>query len=83
MKGLLTFHAVGFRKTHDLEELAEQCIRVESGLASLLDAAARMPDYAVTFRYLDSPGEPDQVDAEEALGIAQKLYDAVLAVTGS
>jgi hypothetical protein len=35
--------------------------------------------YAVRFRYPGAPYEPDAEEAEEAMGLARKFVDAVLA----
>ena len=76
-KALLVFHDVFFRRTHDLEELGKQCAALEPSLTSLLDDAASLTDYAIIFRYLDAPREPDEAEAVGALAIAQALYDKV------
>jgi HEPN domain-containing protein len=76
-KALLVFHDVMFRKTHDLEELGRQCAAVAPSLAAVLDEAAGLTDYAVIFRYLDAPREPDQAEAVSAHATAQELYESV------
>ena len=76
-KGFLAFHDVFFRKTHDLEELGKQCAAVEPSLALAVAEAASLTDYAIVFRYLDAPHEPDEAEALTAMATAQHLYDRV------
>ena len=74
-KAFLTLHEVAFRRTHDLNELGKHCMALDAGLTPLLEEAAGLTDYAVVFRYLDAPHEPDEAEAESALAIAKRLYD--------
>jgi HEPN domain-containing protein len=76
-KAFLTFHAVSFRRTHDLNELGMQCSALNVGLSPLLQQAAGLTDYAVLFRYFDAPREPDKAEAAIALAIAQQVYDTI------
>ena len=78
-KALLTLHGSAFRRTHDLKELGEQCSILEPSLMPLLIDAANLTDYAVVFRYLDAPREPDSAEAVRALEIADKLWAEVRA----
>jgi len=81
-KALLTFHDVPFRKTHDLRELGKQCAGLEPSLGPLVAEAANLTDYAVVFRYLDAPREPDAAEAEVAIGVARRLFDAIRGLVG-
>ena len=76
-KALPAFHNTNFRKTHDLKELGEQCALLQPTLTPILSEAANLTDYAVVFRYLDAPHEPDAEEARSALATAQSLYDSV------
>lgn len=76
-KALLTFHGEGFRKTHDLKELGEQCALLQPSLTPILTEAASLTDYAIAFRYLDAPREPEETEAAGALAIARRLYELV------
>jgi HEPN domain-containing protein len=69
-KAFLTFHDVTFRKIHDLNELGGQCVQIAPPLAPLFQDAADLNDYAVVFRYLDAPREPDEEEARGALETA-------------
>jgi HEPN domain-containing protein len=73
LKALLTLHNVYFRKTHDLEEPGRQCAAIEPALSPLLAEAEGLTDYAVVFRYLDAPCEPDEAEAANSLAVARRL----------
>ena len=79
-KAFLSYHNVRFRKTHDLEELGQQCVALNASLAPYFTDAENLTDYAVVFRYLDAPHEPDEQEALDALHTAQGLYQAVSAL---
>jgi HEPN domain-containing protein len=76
-KGFLAFHNAPFRKTHDLEELGKQCVALNPSLTGVFAKAESLTDYAVVFRYLEAPHEPDEAEAAEALEIASRLYREV------
>src|SRR4051794_39105050 len=44
MKAFLAWHDVPFRKTHNLEELGQQCMSVDAILAPVADQAAPLSD---------------------------------------
>ena len=76
-KAFLTFHDVPFRKTHDLNELGGQCAALNPSLAPLFQSASDLNDYAVVFRYLDAPREPDEAEATVALETATRVFEDV------
>ena len=76
-KAFLALHDVPFRKTHDLNELGGQCAALNPSLAPLFQAASDLTDYAVVFRYLDAPREPDESEATVALGTAARVFEAI------
>jgi HEPN domain-containing protein len=78
LKAFLSWHDVPFRKTHNLEELGQQCMALDSTLGPVADQAAPLSEYAWKFRYPGETDEPDRAEAEEALAAARKVYDAVL-----
>jgi len=67
----LVKHGISFRKTHDLLELRENCIKLDSSFALLDEYLHQLNRYAVTFRY---PGE--EASVEEAK-LAVKAMKAV------
>ena len=77
LKGFLTWHQQPFRKTHNLEEIGEQCLAFDATLTDVVDQAATLTEYAWRFRY---PGDPDGIDAEEAmeaLKVARLVHEAI------
>ena len=76
-KAFLTFHGVAFRKTHDLNELGKQCIELNADLTPLFKEASGLTEFAVVFRYLDAPREPDEAEAERGLATAKRMYDQI------
>ncbi len=78
LKALLAWHDKPFRKTHNLEEIGQQCLQIDPGLNWLVDRAAPLSEYAWKFRY---PGEVEELRREEAataLETAREVYAAVL-----
>jgi HEPN domain-containing protein len=67
LKGFLTWNGRVFRKTHNLEEIGEQCVSVDSTLRAAVDRAAPLSEYAWKFRYPGAPYEPTAEEAQEAV----------------
>ena len=76
--GQLTWHGRPFRKTHNLEELGQQCLEFEPELKAVVDAAVPLTDYAWKFRYPGEPEAPARDEAENALAIARRLFEAIV-----
>jgi HEPN domain-containing protein len=62
LKGYLTWHDIPFRKTHNLKELGESCVRVDASLEQIAARAHILTDYSWKMRY---PGEPYIVGDDE------------------
>jgi HEPN domain-containing protein len=77
LKALLTWHDKPFRKTHNLEELGEQCLAVDESLRSVVDEAVPLTEYAWKYRYPGEPDAPTAEEAREALATARKVHDEV------
>ena len=78
-KAFLAWHGVTFRKTHNLEELAESCLRIDLTLKALADKAVPLTEYAWRFRYPGEPESPSPEEAAAALETAKEVYEALLA----
>jgi len=78
LKGFLTLHSTPFWKTHNLEEIGEQCLRVEPTLRPLVDRAGPLTKYAWKFRNRGDPDEPTRDDAERPLALAREVFETVL-----
>ena len=78
LEAFLAWHDEPFHKTHNLEELGEQCLSLDASLQVLIDQAVPLSEYAWKFRY---PGETQRPPAEEARGAlaaARSVYEAIL-----
>ncbi len=78
MKAFLAWHDAPFRKTHNLEELGQQCVALDATLVAVADQAAPLTEFAWKFRYPGDSGEPDRAEAEVALAASRNVYDAIL-----
>lgn len=79
LKGFLTWHSSPLGKTHNLEKIGEQCLRIDPSLKPLVDRAAPLTDYAWKFRYPGDPEDPAREEAEATLATAREVYEAILA----
>jgi len=73
LKGLLTFHAVEFEKTHQIDYLLDLCTAVEPRADGLRPAAIKLTDFAVESRYPLPGREPSEPESREALDIARDV----------
>ena len=81
-KGFLAWHDVAFRKTHSLEELGEQCLRIDPTLREIVDRAVPLTEYAWRFRYPGEVFEPDRREVEDALEVAHRVVGEVRMAVG-
>ncbi len=77
LKAFLTAHDSPFRKTHDLDELAIACGRIDPALEREVDPARELTAFAWKFRYPGEPAEPSREEAETFVSLARKVYEAV------
>lgn len=78
MKAFLTWHCRPLRKTHNLVELGEQCVAIDTTLESLLRRAAPLTEYAWKFRYPGPLEDPSGQEAQHALETAHGVYKAIV-----
>ena len=76
-KAFLVWHDVVFRKTHNLEELGEQCLAIDSTLREVVDRAVPLTEYAWRFRYPGEPDAPAEEEARDALAVARAVRGAI------
>ena len=77
MKAFLTAHDTIFRKTHDLDELATVCEKIDASLRAALSPARDLTVFAWEFRYPDSGEAPPEAEAHEYLLLAQATVGAI------
>ena len=78
LKAFLAWHDVPFRKTHDLAELGQQCVRVDASLEPVCREAELLTPFAWIFRYPGDLVEPPVEEIRGALALARRLWDAIL-----
>lgn len=66
-----------FRKTHNLEELGEQCLAIDPTLREVVDRAVPLTEYAWRFRYPGEPDAPTDAEAHDALASARAVREAI------
>ena len=77
-KAFLFWNDTPFRKTHNLRELGEACVRLDASLATLEERAEDLTQFAWVFRYPGEPVQPEPEEADAALALAREVSEAVL-----
>ena len=77
LKAFLTWHEQAFRRTHDLEELSEDCRAIDGTLGVLLEQADVLSDYAWKLRYPGANYTPELEEAEAMFGIASDIFHEI------
>ncbi len=77
MKAFLTAHDTPFRKTHDLDELASVCERIDASLKDALNPARDLTVFAWEFRYPGSDDPPPEAEAYDSLSLARAAVQAI------
>jgi hypothetical protein len=78
-QSFLTWHQKAFRRTHDLEELGEDCRAIDGTLAALLEQVDVLSDYAWKLRYPGALYTPELEEAEAMFGIAIAIFREIQA----
>ena len=78
MKGFLTYHDRIFRKTHDLDVLAQACLSIDPGLTAALDPARDLTVFAWEFRYPGDAEAPSEDEAMQYLASARQVFESIL-----
>ena len=78
LKGFLTWNGRTFRRTHNLEEIGEQCLTIDRSLREVVDQAVPLGEYAWKFRYPGEPGAPSPDEVVEVVATAGMVFEAVL-----
>ena len=78
LKAYLAFHGKPTIKTHDLNELVNQCADINPNFNVLHDLVYELNPYSTIFRY---PGDllmPEYADVESAIEFAEKIMKFVI-----
>jgi HEPN domain-containing protein len=78
LKGFLAWNGRTFRKTHNLEEIGEQCLALDGSLRDVIDQAVPLSEYAWKFRYPGEPSQPGPEEVAEALAAARGVVEAAV-----
>ena len=78
MKAFLAARDTPFRKTHDLDELASACERIDGTLREALNPARDLTVFAWEFRYPGADAPPPEAEARDSLALAEKAVAAIL-----
>lgn len=80
LKAFLVRHRVEFAKSHDLDELRIQCVKIDSTFELLRSAADILQPFAVAIRY---PGlSATETDVQVGLGAVKQVREFVRARLG-
>ena len=77
LKGFLAWNGRTFRKTHNLEEIGEQCLALDATLRAVIDQAVPLSEYAWKFRYPGASYNPPAEEVAEVLAIARRVVEAL------
>jgi HEPN domain-containing protein len=79
LKAFLIWHDRAFRKTHNLQELVQQCAEILPELSELRDVAVTLTPFAWEYRYPGDFLEPTPEAAAEARALATRCVEVVQA----
>ena len=77
LKAFLTFHQTVFRKTHLIEEIGQQCIKIDSSLSGVISKAVPLTEYVSKYRYPGEIEEPELQEAQDAIQITKEVYNVI------
>lgn len=78
LKAFLVFSSIKFRKVHDLNELLELCKQRNGDFSELEQTCIVLNRYYFEAKYpLDPPVDYSKEEAQEAINIAQEIFDFV------
>jgi HEPN domain-containing protein len=78
LRAFLIWHGIPFRETHDLAEIGEACVELDSSLADLVKQAAPLSGYVWVYRYPGGPENPSPEETIDALNITHSLTQAII-----
>lgn len=74
LKAFLAFSNQTLHKTHDLGELVDLCVEIDSTYAELYDPVEELNPYSIIFRYPAELMEPEKDEVAEAIRLAEKVF---------
>lgn len=80
LKGYLAHHQVRFPKTHNIAELLDFVLAIDSSLAKTLSGTKRLTKFAVEYRYPGAASRPmNRTKARSAVATANKAFNSISA----
>ena len=61
-----------------LEEVGEQCLRIDPSLGAFVDAAVPLTEFAWAYRYPGEPEEPEADSVDQAIDTTVTLVGSIL-----
>lgn len=77
LKGYLAYQNQKIKKTHDLVELVDECIKFDNAFSILVSHARTLKPYSTQGRYPDDYEEVDEHDVVEAIALVEFLFDFI------
>lgn len=77
LKGFLQYHDLDPERTHDMEELLEECEKFDSSLSVLAVDCGNLSFFSVDARYPDFEGTYDEDSARRAIAASDRICNAI------
>lgn len=77
LKAFLAFADQSIHKTHDLTDLLDLCVEVNSSFTILYDLVEELNPYSIIFRYPAEVMDPEKDEVDEAIQKAVKVLQFV------
>ncbi len=78
LKGFLVYQDTDFEWSHEIEYLINVCATKDKSFEKFRSSAGPLTEYAVRFRYPCEEPDPTIKQAQDALTVAQHVYQLVL-----
>ena len=78
LKGFLVYQDTDFEWSHEIEYLINLCVGADKSFEQFRSSAGPLTEYAVRFRYPCEEPDPTIKQAQDALTVAQHVYQLVL-----
>ncbi len=79
LKAYLTYNDHSFAKTHDLDDLAELCVKLDPSLATILHSLGDLTPFATIYRYPNTTSIDMSFEtAKYYIGITEHIIHAII-----
>lgn len=73
LKGFLAYKNKPLLKTHDLTQLIDHCVEINSEFEKLYDMVEQLNPYSTAFRYPGYFYEPEYIEIQTAIDYAERI----------